>query len=118
MTAIAICGFLIAGLCGTYRILVGPTLADRIVALDVTLISLMGAITVDAARRDDPTNLVLLVVLAIVGFTATVATSQFIEADREPEDESQSSPQAEAGPYEELDPEPDADREPGEEIRP
>lgn len=76
---IAMSCFLLAGLCGTYRLLAGPSLADRVMALDVTLISLMGAITVDAAVRDDPTYLVLLVVLAIIGFTATVAASRFLE---------------------------------------
>ena len=79
MTTIAIVGFVVAGLCGTYRLLAGPSLADRIMALDVTLISLMGAITVDAAARQDATYLVMLVVLAIVGFTATVTASRFLE---------------------------------------
>ena len=82
ISALAIALFGVAGLLGTYRLLVGPGLADRIVALDVTLMSLMGAIAVDAARRDDPTNLVLLVVLAIVGFTATVAASRFLEHEQ------------------------------------
>lgn len=82
MTIIAICGFVFAGLCGTYRLLAGPTLADRVIALDVTLVSLMGAITVDAARRNDSTNLIMLVVLAIIGFTATVAASRFLEHER------------------------------------
>ncbi len=79
ISAIAISCFGLAGLCGAYRLLVGPGLADRVMALDVTLISLMGAVTVDAARRDDTTYLVLLVVLAIIGFTATVAASRFLE---------------------------------------
>jgi multicomponent Na+:H+ antiporter subunit F len=79
MTIAAICCFGIAGLCGTYRLLVGPRLADRIIALDLALISLMGAIAVDAARRNDSTYLVLLVVIAIIGFTATVAGSKSIE---------------------------------------
>lgn len=79
ITTIAICCFGFAGLCGTYRLLAGPSLADRILALDVTLISLMGAITVDAANSRDSTNLILLVVLAIIGFTATVAASRFLE---------------------------------------
>ena len=71
--------FFLAGVCGTYRLLKGPSLADRIIALDVTLMSLMGAVTVDAASRRDTTYLVLLVVIAIVGFTATVAASRFLE---------------------------------------
>lgn len=75
----AICLFGIAGLCGVVRLLLGPDLADRIIALDVALMSLMGAITADAARRQDTTYLILLVVIAIVGFTATVAASRFLE---------------------------------------
>ncbi len=79
--SIAIALFVISGLSGMYRILSGPAMADRIIALDVTLLSLMGAITVDAARRDDTTYLILLVVIAIIGFTATVAASRFLEED-------------------------------------
>ncbi len=78
ITGFAIACFVFSGLAGTYRLLVGPDLADRIIALDVTLISLMGAITVDAVRRGDESNLILLVVLAIVGFTATAAASRFL----------------------------------------
>lgn len=73
--------FFVAGAFGTYRLMVGPTLADRIIALDVALISLMGAITVDAARRDDATFLVLLIVIAIIGFTAAAAASRFLETE-------------------------------------
>ncbi len=78
MMTVALIGFLFAGLCGTVRLLRGPNLADRIIAMDVTLVSLMGAIAVDAANRDDPANLVLLVVVSIIGFTATVAASRFL----------------------------------------
>ena len=46
----------------------------------------MGAIVVDAAHRRDPTNLVIVVVLAIIGFTGTVAASQFIEHENGPPD--------------------------------
>ena len=84
---VAIALFTISGLLGAYRILVGPELGDRIIALDVTLLSLMGAVTVDAARRDDTTYLILLVVIAIIGFTATVAASRFLEDDVPDEDE-------------------------------
>ncbi len=79
----AIACFAFAALCSTYRVLVGPGLAERVMALDVTLISLMGAVAVDAARRDDTTYLVLLVVIAIIGFTATVAASKFLEYEHE-----------------------------------
>ncbi len=79
VAAIAIGGFGFAGVCGVIRLLRGPSLADRVMALDMALICLMGAITVDAANRGDTTNLILLVVIAIIGSTATVSASRFIE---------------------------------------
>ena len=63
------------------RMVIGPTLADRIIALDVLLVSLMMAIAVDAANRGVDTWLNLLVVIAIIGFTATVALTRYIERE-------------------------------------
>jgi multisubunit Na+/H+ antiporter MnhF subunit len=79
----AFAGLAVAGICALARLLVGPTLADRIIALDLALISLMSGIAIDAADRGDTTWLNLLVVIAIVGFTATVAITRFIERDAE-----------------------------------
>ncbi|MYG94530.1 MAG: K+/H+ antiporter subunit F [Acidimicrobiia bacterium] len=81
ISAIAFGCFGLAGVCGVGRLLIGPGLADRVIALDVVLVSLMGAITVHAARSGQSIYLVLLVVLAMVGFTATVAASRFVEDD-------------------------------------
>jgi multicomponent Na+:H+ antiporter subunit F len=81
-TTIAI--FTIAGLIGTYRLLTGPTLADRIIAMDLTLITFMGAIVTHAAKTRTTTNLIILVVLAIIGFTATVAAARFLEHQTQP----------------------------------
>ncbi|HUW02212.1 MAG TPA: monovalent cation/H+ antiporter complex subunit F [Acidimicrobiales bacterium] len=81
---VAIAMFALAALCAAVRLLRGPTLADRVAALDVVLISLMGGIAVDAAASGEVTNLSLLVVIAIVGFTATVAASRFIEHEGPP----------------------------------
>ena len=76
---LAFAGLFLAGACAIFRLLRGPTLADRIIALDVALVSLMAAIAIDAANRGDPTFLNLLVVIAVIGFTATVAITRFME---------------------------------------
>lgn len=81
IATIAITAFIVTAACGAVALLRGPTLADRVVALDVILISLMGGIAVDAADSGSTTYLDLLVVIAIVGFTATVAASRFIEQE-------------------------------------
>ena len=81
MTELTIALFVAAAACAAIRLLRGPDLVDRVIALDVLLISLMGAITVDAARGEDTTNLIALVVLSIIGFTATTAASRFIHQE-------------------------------------
>ena len=79
--AVVLAAFALTGACATIRLLRGPTLADRVIALDVALISLMGAIAAQAATSGSTVYLELLVVIAIVGFTATVAATRFIERE-------------------------------------
>ncbi len=88
--------FILAGLIATVRLLIGPGLAERIVALDVTLVSFMGAITAHAAHTDSTVYLILLVVLAIIGFTATVAAARFLEHEQ-PGSPVSTAPPPEAG---------------------
>ena len=76
---VAYVGLTCAAAMAIYRLVVGPSLADRVIALDLLLVSLMTGIVVDAVDRGDPTLLNLLVVIAIIGFTATVAVSRFME---------------------------------------
>ncbi len=82
---VAFLSFTFAGLCGVYRLLKGPSLPDRIMALDLMLTSLMGVIVIDAVRRHETGYLVLPVVLAIIAFTATVAGAWFVEAQADSE---------------------------------
>ncbi len=78
---IILSGFVLAGGCAGVRLLKGPSLADRVVALDVALVTLMGAVAAAAAQTGDSTYLSLLLVISIVGFTATVAASKFVEGE-------------------------------------
>ncbi len=86
IVSVALGGLLLAGAAAVVRLLRGPTLADRVAALDVALVSLMSAMAVGAVERGSTIELDLLVVIAVVGFTATVAASRFIE-DEDIEDE-------------------------------
>lgn len=76
--------FLVSGALALHRLVVGPSLADRVIALDVALVAVMGAVAVRAATNDGPTYLPILAAIAIVGFTATVALSRFIERTGRP----------------------------------
>lgn len=59
------------------RLLRGPTTYDRIVALDLLTVILLGGIVVEALARDAGPHLVLLVVLALLAFLSTVSVLRF-----------------------------------------
>lgn len=55
------------------RLSLGPTLADRVVALDLIAVITVGLILVDAVRSDQVPYLRPALLLGLVGFLATVA---------------------------------------------
>lgn len=78
-------GLVLSASAALYRLVVGPTLADRIVALDFAIATLMCAIGALAAWRGEAQLLNLVVIVAFVGFTATVSTTRFIAHRSPPE---------------------------------
>lgn len=82
MIVVAYAGLIVAAVAAIYRLVNGPTMADRVIALDLLLVSLMTAIVVDAVASGDAALLNILVVIAIIGFTATVAVARFMERSR------------------------------------
>jgi multisubunit Na+/H+ antiporter MnhF subunit len=69
----------VAGACFVTRLVLGPTLADRVVALDGLVITLISAIALDAALTGSPLFVDAVVVIALVGFVGTAAAARFIE---------------------------------------
>jgi multicomponent Na+:H+ antiporter subunit F len=61
------------------RLLRGPTLPDRVVALDMIGTLAAGAIAVYAVRENEPVFLFAAVVLALVMFVGTVAFAFYLE---------------------------------------
>jgi multisubunit Na+/H+ antiporter MnhF subunit len=76
---IAVAVFLLAGALAGVRLVRGPDLADRVISLDAALVALMGAIATRVAETGDTLYIGILVVIAIVAFTATVVLSRFVE---------------------------------------
>lgn len=66
-------------LLGFYRLARGPSLADRVVALDMMTVSIVAFCALFAIRTDDTVFLDIALVLALVGFLATVALARFAE---------------------------------------
>lgn len=63
-----------------WRLVVGPTLPDRVIALDGMLVVGVSAIIVQAMDTGDGAFLPVAVVLTLVGFIGTSVVARFIEA--------------------------------------
>ena len=70
-------------LLGFVRLFRGPSLADRVVALDMMTVSIVAFCALFAIRTDDPVFLDIALVLALVGFLTTVALARFAERQLE-----------------------------------
>lgn len=69
----------VAALLCLVRMIRGPRLADRIVALDTLLLMVVSGIAVRAAVSGDDTYLDVMVVAALLAFAGTSMVANFIE---------------------------------------
>lgn len=76
----AIVILVIALLLTVYRAVVGPTLPDRVIALDMLVGIVIGFIAVIALRTGYTLYIDIAIALGLVGFLATVAFARFILA--------------------------------------
>jgi len=65
------------------RVVRGPTLADRIVAVDLIGILAVGLIVVSAAATGVQAFLDAAIVIALIGFVGTVAYARYVERAEE-----------------------------------
>lgn len=72
----------VALLISTVRILIGPTLADRVLALDLLTIVAMAFIGAISIRTGLTLYLDIAIALALLGFLATVAFARYIFSRR------------------------------------
>ncbi len=79
VTTVALGAIALSGTLCLARLVRGPSLADRIVALDTLLVVIVSGIAVGAARTGDGTYLDVLVVTALLGFVGTVTVARLIE---------------------------------------
>jgi multicomponent Na+:H+ antiporter subunit F len=75
---IALILLVLAFLMAVFRLIKGPTLPDRILALDLLVAIGIGFIAVIALKTNYPLYLDVAIALGLVGFLATVAFARFI----------------------------------------
>lgn len=72
----------LAALGTIYRIAVGPSLLDRVLAADVLLAIFSAALATDMAVNRHLNNLPLLVGLTIIGFIGSVTVARYVAERR------------------------------------
>ncbi len=75
----------IAFLFTVYRVVAGPTLPDRVLALDMLVAIAIGFIAVIAIKTGFTLYIDIAIALGLVGFLATVAFARFILTQAQPD---------------------------------
>jgi multicomponent Na+:H+ antiporter subunit F len=65
-----------------YRFLKGPSISDRVIALDLLITTGIGIIAVYSIIVDQSTFLDIAMILALIAFLSTVAFSYYLEKKR------------------------------------
>lgn len=79
MIIVAIVLFTIAGACFLVRAVISPSLADRVVALDALVVTIVAVTILQAVRDHSSRFLDLSLAVAFVGFVSATAAARFIE---------------------------------------
>ncbi len=61
------------------RFLIGPDIADRVIALDLLVTCSISLIAFVSITSDQPTFLDIAMIIALIGFLSTVAFSYYLE---------------------------------------
>lgn len=81
VTTIAGALLVVGAIAAVIRVALGPSLADRMVALDTLLFIGVGGLGVYVVRSGDTTYVPVLVVAVLIAFLGTVVVARYIEAE-------------------------------------
>ena len=68
----------VSALFAIYRVARGPSILDRVLAVDVLLAIVGGALAVDMVVNGHTNTLVILVATSLIGFIASVTVARFV----------------------------------------
>ena len=78
---IALLMLTVAALLTFVRVVRGPTLPDRVVAIDLIGVLIVGVIVVAATATGDQSFLDVAIVIALISFVGTVAYARYVERE-------------------------------------
>jgi multicomponent Na+:H+ antiporter subunit F len=79
VTALALALLAVAGLGFVARAVIGPSVADRVIAVDALLTVVIAGLAVDAVRSGRTAFVDVAVVIGLLGFVGTGVAARFVE---------------------------------------
>ena len=76
---VALAGLAVAAVLSLVRLVLGPSVPDRVVALDNLLLCVVAGIAVGAADSGRTEYLGVLVAVSLLGFVGTVTVGRYVE---------------------------------------
>ena len=83
-TGLSLLMLTVAALLTFVRIVRGPTLPDRVVAIDLIGVLMVGVIVVSSAATGVQAFLDVAIVIALISFVGTVAYARYVEREERP----------------------------------
>jgi multicomponent Na+:H+ antiporter subunit F len=80
---LALTGLAVAFALGVVRVVLGPTVADRAVATDLCLFTVIGAVALTVLRSGAEQFEDVVLIATLLGFLATIALAALIGRERE-----------------------------------
>lgn len=77
---ISLAGLAIATVISLYIIIIGPSIPDRVLALDALSFNIIGVIAILSMMQRTKAYLDVILMLGILAFLSTIALSKFIES--------------------------------------
>jgi multicomponent Na+:H+ antiporter subunit F len=82
VSAVTLTTLAAAAALGFIRLVRGPTLPDRVIAIDLIGVLIVCLLVVVAASSEQPVLLDVAMVLALISFVGTVAYARYVERER------------------------------------
>lgn len=76
---LAVVGLVVSACLAGCRLVVGPTMTDRVIAIDVLLVTVAGAVAVRIASTGSSESINILIYVALLSFTGTIMAGRFVE---------------------------------------
>ena len=85
MTAVVIIAgvmLTVAAVLALIRVVIGPTMLNRVMAMEVVVAVVVGGLALEAAYNQHTTTLPILLVLAMLGFVGATSVARFMMRER------------------------------------